>query len=165
MMKKILLIGFVLFSAAFQIQAQEEPNPIKWFLSSEKPVESVKSGEIFKLILRAEIEKGWHLYALEKVEGGPLPTKISAIEDALFELGKIEVSDPVEFDDPAFGITTKFYEDSVEFKFPVKVSDKFVAGKSDLKIKIRFQTCNDQMCLPPKTVVLKPEPEKPQTNI
>lgn len=165
MLKKLFLGGLILFAVAFQIRAQEEPNPIKWSLSSEKSLASIKGNEAFKITLNAAIEKGWHLYALEKTAGGPLPTKISIAEDSPFEPGKIEAPDPIEFDDPAFGTTTRFYEDAVQFKMSVKVLEKFEAGKSELKIKIRFQTCNDQMCLPPKTVIVSLEAEKPSTKI
>lgn len=154
MLRKIFFIGTVLFFAAVHGQAQEELNPIKWSLTSGKSSESLKKGDAFKADLSAEIEKGWHLYSLDKIDGGPISTKISVAEDSPFELGKIAAPDPIEFDDPAFGITTKFYEDAVKFSLPLKASENFEPGKSALKIKIRFQLCNDQICLPPKTVVV-----------
>lgn len=164
MLKQLFLCAFFLLFVVFQIRAQEEPNPIKWTLKAETPLASLKTGEIFRTVLNAEIEKGWHLYALEKIEGGPLPTKISVVEETSFELGKIESPEPIEFDDPAFGITTKFYEDAAQFKIPVKVLEEFDADRTELKIKIRFQTCNDQMCLPPKTAIVSLFSDKPAST-
>ncbi|MGI8469468.1 MAG: protein-disulfide reductase DsbD N-terminal domain-containing protein [Pyrinomonadaceae bacterium] len=154
MFKNLLLIGFLLLLGAVQIWAQDEINPVKWSLNIEKPIKSLGKGDNFKAILSAEIEKGWHLYALEKIEGGPIPTRISVPEDSPFELGKIEPPKPIEVDDSAFGITTKFYEEAVKFDLPVKVLDSFERNISELKIKVRFQTCNNEMCLPPKTVIV-----------
>lgn len=160
MLRKLFFIGCLLFLVAVQTKAQEELNPVKWSLKSEKAVETLKSGDEFKAFLSAKIEKGWHLYALEKIDGGPIPTKVSVAEDAPFELGKIEVPEPIEVDDSAFGITTKFYENDVKFNLPLKVLSSFESGKSELKIKIRFQMCNDQMCLPPKTAIVSLDSEK-----
>ncbi|MGI9035787.1 MAG: protein-disulfide reductase DsbD N-terminal domain-containing protein [Pyrinomonadaceae bacterium] len=161
MFQKLFLIVFVLFSIAFQVRAQDEINPVKWSLKVEKPLTSLNKGDSFNAALSAEIEKGWHLYALEKTDGGPLPTRISVPDESPFELGKIEAPPPIEVDDAAFGVTTKFYEMAVKFNLPIKVLDGFERDSSELKIKVRFQICNDQMCLPPTTVVVDSHSEKP----
>ena len=169
MFGKLFLTGFILLAAAAsaQIFAQEkepELNPVSWSIDIEKPLESLHQGDNFTAALDAKIESGWHLYALEKIEGGPIPTKISIADDASFELGEIDFPPPIEVDDAAFGVTTKFYEDGVKFRLPIKVLENFESGKSDLRIKIRFQTCNDQMCLPPKTVIVSRNSKQTSEN-
>ena len=156
MLKKFLVICFVLALSIIHIYAQddEEKIPVKWTLKTDKPSKPLSKDDIFKVQLSAEIEKGWHLYALEKIEGGPIPTRISLAEEQPFELGKIEAPKPIEVDDSAFGVTTKFYENSVNFILPVKVLDTFDSENTELKVKVRFQICTDQMCLPPKTVMV-----------
>ena len=54
--------------------------------------------------------------------------------------------------DQSFGIETEFYQDSVTFDVPLKVAADASAGKKKARIDAYFQTCNDQLCLPPKTV-------------
>lgn len=155
MLKKLFVIGFLFALGAICVRAQEEINPVKWSLAVEETSKPPNKGDVFNVVLKAEIEKGWHLYALEKTEGGPIATRISVADGSLFELGKIEAPKPFEFDDTSFGATTKFYEDSVKFTLPVKVLETFEEGSTKLKIKIRFQTCNNEMCLPPKTVTVE----------
>lgn len=160
MFKRLFLIGFFLFSAAIQIHAQDEIKPVKWSLRVEQPIKSLNKDDNFKAALSAEIEKGWHLYALEKIEGGPTPTRISIVEDSPFELGKIDAPKPVEVEDSAFGVTTKFYENAVKFGLPLKVTKDFDKDSAKLKIKVRFQVCNDEMCLPPATAIVESGLEK-----
>ena len=156
MLKKLFIVTVFLLLVTLQSFAQEtEINPVKWSLEVEKPIKSLAKGDIFKVVLQAEIDQGWHLYALEKTAGGPIATRISTAENSPFELGKIESPPPLEVADSAFGVTTKFYENAVKFDLPFKVSDSFERDSSQLKIKIRFQVCNDEMCLPPTNLIVE----------
>lgn len=137
-----------------QQEEEEEFTPIKWKSEVEKPDRNLSKDEKIKLFLTAEIEKGWHLYALERIEGGPIATKIALVENPFFKAENIIAPPPIEKDDAAFGVTTKFYEDSVKFTLPL-IAKENLTGKSSVDIKIRYQTCNDQMCLPPKTLLIE----------
>ena len=124
-------------------------NPISWGLESEAKI--VNANETFRAKLKAQIENGWHLYALEQPEGGPFPTKITVAENLQFQLdGKIKTSVPVTKFDPNFQIETKFFDKQAEFDLPLKATNK--TDVDDLAINVRFQVCNDSLCLPPKTV-------------
>jgi thiol:disulfide interchange protein DsbD len=95
-------------------------DPTKWSLSIESKGDTLKAGEIFKAELKADVEAGWHLYALEQPEGGPIATTIKISDGRPFEIaGAIGSPAPtVEFD-PNFQIETKFYTGSVSFAVPV----------------------------------------------
>src|SRR5262249_26304504 len=38
--------------------------------------------------------------------------------------------------------------------FPVRVAEDVLQGRNQLRVNAYFQTCNDRLCLPPKTVQL-----------
>lgn len=151
--KFALLLFFVIAVCAIKVSAQDEPNPAKWSLKVENQGKKLVKDDNFIALLSVEIEKGWHLYALEKIDGGPIPTRIVLTENQPFELGKIEFPPPVETDDTVFGVVTKFYENSAKFKLPLRVLRNLETNK--LQIKIRYQICNDEMCLPPKSDVVE----------
>ena len=155
MFSKVFAAAFFLFFGALHIFAQDEITPVKWSLNVEKPMPNLSKGDIFDAVLRAKIDAGWHLYALDKIEGGPFPTRISVVENSPFELGKIGAPPPIESEDSAFGATTKFYENAVEFGLPLKVAEDFDKNSTKLKIKVRFQVCNDEMCLPPSNLIVE----------
>lgn len=148
---KLAIITFCLSAAAF---AQ---NPSSWSLSSDKQSSELKSGETITANLKADIESGWHLYSLEQPKGGPIATTIKVSEGSQFEIaGKITSPKPIQKIEELFvgedgkPLETKFFENSVTFNVPLKAKADVAGGT--LTLDVRFQLCNDTLCLPPKTV-------------
>jgi thiol:disulfide interchange protein DsbD len=83
-----IIFSFIIFALPAILLAQ---NPTKWSLESGTKGKTLKKDETFKAKLKAEIEEGWHLYAVEQPEGGPFPTKITVADEAAFKIdGNIE---------------------------------------------------------------------------
>jgi thiol:disulfide interchange protein DsbD len=138
---------FILFSAIF-VSAQ---NPVSWSLESAASGKTLAANETFPAKLRAKIEGDWYLYAIEQPGVGPFPTRITVAENAPFQIeGKIKSSEPFTKFDPNFDIETKTFADTAEFDLLLKASAE--TGAANLAINVRFQVCNDTVCLPPKTV-------------
>jgi len=128
-------------------------SPAKWSL--ETPL-IISDGKI-KAALKAEIESGWHLYALEQPEGGPIATTIKVTEGKPFEIvGKIDSTKPTVKEDPLFtgtdgkALVTKYFADNAVFNISLKTTGETQADA--LSLDVRFQVCNDRFCQPPKTV-------------
>lgn len=149
----MVLITLIL---AALIAAQEPPaNPIRW--SAQPPAETVKAGGTIIVQAIAVMDEGWHLYALDPVEGGPIPTTISAGPAPAFTLiaKDIDKPEPKRAPDPNFGVETAYYEGSATFGLPIKVAADVPAGERELEITARFQACNDKFCLRPQTATMK----------
>ena len=153
-MKRVYLTLFllcVLLPAAGLAQ-----NPAKWSLESEAKGKSFKTGETFKAVLKAEVEEGWHLYALDQPKGGPIATTIKVADSVPFEItDEIESPKPIIQPDPNFivddkPLDTKFFKDRAAFGLNLKATEEAAAEK--LSVDVRFQLCDDTFCLPPKTV-------------
>lgn len=126
-------------------------NPVSWSLESSAKGKTLKTGEKFQAKLKAVIENNWHLYAVEQPEGGPFPTKITIVENLPFELdGKIISPEPITKLDPNFQIDTKFFAEKAEFNLPAKANGE--TNGDDLAVNVKYQVCDDKVCLPPKTV-------------
>ena len=157
---KIFIILFIAFFALPAVSFAQNPaskNPALWSLESDAKGKTVKEGENFTAKLKAAIEDGWHLYALEQPAGGPIATTIKAADGTPFGIdGKIETAKPIVKLDQNFKdandnpLETKFYEKSAEFVLPIRAASE--ANVNDLALNVRFQLCNDTLCLPPKTV-------------
>ncbi len=130
-------------------------NPAKWTLESETKGRSLKSGEAVNIILKAEIEPGWHLYALDQQAGGPIATTIKVAEGRPFELvGTVRSPNPKTAPDPNFivdgkPLETKYFEDRVALELTLKATAE--ASDADFAVDVRYQLCNDSFCLPPRT--------------
>ena len=66
-MRKIIL-SLILLIPVFAAKSQVV-EPVTWSFSQEKVSETE-----YDLVLTAKIDEGWHLYATELPEGGPIQT-------------------------------------------------------------------------------------------
>jgi tetratricopeptide (TPR) repeat protein len=133
----------------------DDENPITWRLKAETPARALKLGETFTAQLTAQIAAGWHLYSSNQPPDGPRPTRVTLPAEQSFKLaGEIEAPPPQTALDENFGFETSFYENSATFTLPVRVAEDVQQGRHQLRVNAYFQTCNDRLCLPPKTVQL-----------
>ncbi len=132
--------------------------PVKWSIQPSQPEQPLKPGDQFQVHLTAKIEEGWHLYSLNQAEGGPTPTRISVPAGQPFaQDGNIASAEPKSAMDPNFNLITHYYEEEAAFTIPVKVAANAAAGKANVTVSVGFQTCSEELCLPPKTVRLSTE--------
>jgi DsbC/DsbD-like thiol-disulfide interchange protein len=134
---------------------QTAPTPIRWSAADEKV--SAKPGETIVVRIAAQIDDGWHLYALDPIEGGPIPTKLSVAPAPPFSLLEKEIDkpEPKRAQDPNFGVETAYYEESATFGLPIALAKNAPAGERVVEISARFQACNDSICLRPQTQTLR----------
>lgn len=143
-MKTLLCFVALLCTVSFKSQTQ---NPVTW-TAIYKTV-SATEGEI---LITANIEKGWHTYSQKPTEAGPIPTSFTFTKSKDYELvGKTEESNAHEEYVKAFEAKVFVFSGKAEFKQKVKMRSK--AGFA-IPLKVEFMSCNDMMCLPPKTIDL-----------
>lgn len=150
-MRYALTISFLLFISTAVTLAQD---PTKWSLDSDSKAKAVTTGTKVSAKLTAEIEPGWHLYALDQPDGGPIATTMKIAEGKPFELKNIASQTPISEPDPLFivdgkPLETRYYKDRATFTLAL-VAKTDTSG-DEIAIDVRFQLCNDTFCLPPRT--------------
>ena len=155
----ILMVVFSIVSATAQML-----EPVKWKSSAKMDNDSIGSIEI-----TANIEDGWHLYAMNIPEGGPKPTQITFETLENVELiGEITPSTPAhEFiDNTVFHMKLGQWDNSVTFTQKFRLVDSSVDGYV-ITGNISFQACNDQTCTAPskKKISLKKGNLSPKKEI
>jgi thiol:disulfide interchange protein DsbD len=142
MMKK--LFAFVLLLQSLTLFAQIE-EPVKWSFSAQK----LSDTEV-NLLIKAKIDKGWHVYSQFIEDGGPIPTSFKFSPSADYELiGKVSESPKaVNAFDPNFGMQIAWHQDAVTFTQKIKLKNP----KTTIKGVLEFMVCNDKKCLPPTEV-------------
>ena len=135
----------VIFAYSTAIHAQRSTEVVKWNATISKSTSSSAS-----VALTATIQDGWHVYALSQPAGGPTPLKISIPSGAPFAIqAPIAEAKVTRRQDPSFNMETVFYVTAVNLTVNVK-KDNTTAVDS-LPVDVRFQACNDRLCLPPYT--------------
>ena len=141
---------FVLVSVICAVMASAQTaNPIRWRMSVK--MDNATEGTI---TLRAAISDGWHLYGLALPENGPKPTKVDFSKSTGIKLtGSLTPArKPIVKHDDMFGMKLSFWADDITFTQKFKVTD---AAKANVEATISFMGCNDENCMPPKSVTLK----------
>jgi hypothetical protein len=143
-MKKLLLLPVLIIGA---LSATAQLNPITWSFSSKK-----LNDKMYEVQIKATIQNKWHLYSQKQpADAIAIPTSFKfsanpllALDGKVLETGKLE-----KYTDKALGVSANQYSNTVVFTQKVKLKAKV---KTKLTGSVEFQTCDDEKCLPPKTV-------------
>jgi len=101
------------------------------------------------------MDSGWHIYSITQPKGGPIATQISLPAGQPFKrAGAVSGPKPATKFDSNFGINIQTHQGTVTFRVPVLVVAATAAGEHSLTINVRYQACNDSICLPARTVHL-----------
>ena len=141
-MKKIFF-AVLLLALPFLAGAQLL-RPVKWDYSAKKT-----GTHQYELHMRAVIKPGWHVYA-QKAGEGPVPTSFKFEGNKGVEMiGSVrEEGKAKKMYDRNFQSVLKYYENTVDFVQTVKVKP----GVKSVKGALEFMVCDNEQCLPPKTV-------------
>ncbi len=124
-------------------------SPAQWHVKTVPT--AAKPGTKIAITVSGQIDPGWHLYALEEPEGGPIATVVGLTEGDPADLLSVDESKPIVIDDPLFHLRTGFFRGTADFTLHLRVDPSAKPGTNPLHVLIRFQSCNDQVCLPPHT--------------
>lgn len=143
-MKKLVLIFALILSANVFAQIHD---PVKWATSIEKI-----SDTEYKLISKATIEAGWHLYSQDVPDDGPIPTTFTYDDEngAFKIIGNTTEEEGHTINDPVFDMRIKFFENSATFIQKIEV----LGNKTIVNAFVEFMVCDDEKCLPPTEVDL-----------
>jgi len=97
--------------------------------------------------LTATIDDGWHMYALQLPDGGPLPTSVEWNASPGVEFtGDLTASPAASTQhDETFDMDLSWWTGRVTLTRPFKAKGKF-----DIKGKVRYMACNDHTCTSPE---------------
>jgi thiol:disulfide interchange protein len=139
-----LLVGF--FALASIAGAAEDP--VQWTLAFDSKAAAPGSHVLAKFT--GTIDPHWHVYSMTTPPGGPNPTTASIADNPAVAGFKIYQSKPVRKPDPSFGIDTETFAEQYVLLFDIELKKDAPAGPADINAKVRYQSCNDTICLPPK---------------
>lgn len=118
--------------------------PLTWNMSCE--MNNDKEGT---MRFKANVEEGWHFYALQMPEDGPLPTQFEFERlDGVQLVGSVTPSRPAteEFDN-VFNLKLGWWDGNVTFTQKFKVTDS--KGKYNIEGYVYYQACNEETCVMP----------------
>ncbi|MGP0071428.1 MAG: protein-disulfide reductase DsbD family protein [Bryobacteraceae bacterium] len=147
MIRRILVCCFALSSiAASSLIAAEDP--VQWALTFD--AKSAAPGSHVLAKFTGTIQPHWHVYSMTTPPGGPNPTTASIAQNPVVAGFQIYQAKPVRKLDPSFGIDTETFSEQYALLFDIELKKDAAAGPADITANVRYQSCNDTICLPPK---------------
>jgi Disulphide bond corrector protein DsbC len=143
----LLVVAFAILS----IESANAAKPTVQWQIKNPPTKALKQGTKFNVALVGQIDSGWHLYALEEPTGGPVATIIGLTDGDPADLLRVEEAKPKILLDPLFNLQTGFFEGTADFTLHLQLAKDAPIGASALHVLVRYQSCNDRVCLPPHT--------------
>ena len=143
-MKKLFALASIMMAA---IVGNSQLNPVSWSFSAKKIADKT-----YEIHMTATIQNKWHLYSQTQPDNAVAsPTTFAFSPNPLFTLdGKIkEVGKMEKFSDTKLDLAANQYSNTVDFVQVIKLKSN---AKTNFTGTVEFQTCDDQKCLPPKTV-------------
>jgi len=84
---------------------------------------------------------------------GPRPTRIWIAGGQNFSpAGAVQSPEPRVMQDASFAGEEELYEGEIEIMLPVRVVPGAAPGTHNLVVSASYQSCNNKLCLPPKTM-------------
>jgi Thiol:disulfide interchange protein DsbD, N-terminal len=112
-------------------------------------LEAVPRGRTFELAVVAAVKRGYHINAHKIRDPYLIPTELVAKPPAGFRVEEISYP-PGEWLKLSFSPERLLvYTGSVTLRVRVAALDDAPLGLEKLPLVLRYQACNDQMCLPP----------------
>jgi hypothetical protein len=141
------LFSLLLFAVSVSVASAQNLNPVSWTYSAKK-----LNDKQYELYMTATIQPGWHLYSQNQpADAIAIPTSFSFNKNPLVKLeGKVkEVGKLEKYKDKTLDVSANQYSNKVVFVQKIQLVGK---AKTAVTGKLEYQTCDDEKCLPPKTV-------------
>jgi Thiol:disulfide interchange protein DsbD, N-terminal len=137
--------------------AQQPADIVRW--TATGPAGSVVAGHSVAITVTADIEAGWHVYALTQPAAGPRRLEIKAVKGSRFTVVAAGIVGPVpRVDrDPNFDVDAHYYDEKTTFDVPVAVPQATPTGKHTVSLEIAYQVCNERLCLRPAIETVRAE--------
>ena len=149
-MRRILIGCFALLAGMLPMGARPAAAGEAATVEATVTSKELKPGAAVEVAVKLAPGQGVHLYRDKvKVELVAPPAGLS--------LGKLELPAGKKARDELSGGEVEYYYDPVSFTVPVLVPADFKGDRAAFTLKVSFQGCTDQFCLPPASQELKLE--------
>jgi hypothetical protein len=117
-------------------------------------LDPVGRGSQFQIAAVLKIRPGFHINAREKSEDYLIATDLRAEAPAGFQLGDVSYPKGALHSFTFSKKPLNVYEDTITLRLPVTALPGAPLGAQHIPLKLRYQACSTEICLPPVTLTL-----------
>jgi thioredoxin:protein disulfide reductase len=143
-MKKLLLAALLCFGLpCFSVE------DILSLSQSPLPKVHFQQGDTFSVNYDLSIKEGWHIWADKLKDNGLIATKLEILDPVNVELLSVEY--PAGVAKTLLGTTESLFEGNRKITVKLRVTG---SGRCCFSAALKYQGCNDKMCLAPTTKIV-----------
>jgi len=147
-----VVTGVAFLTISFGGVAQAVPPEAVVTVEAFPPVEPIARGEIAEVEIMVEILPGWHINSHQPDLVGLIATELLLTPPNGLEVSKVIYPDPVEKELPWAEVPLALYEGRVVIRVLIAAAEELPPGELTLPGTLRYQACNDEVCLPPEEI-------------
>lgn len=149
MSKKIFFV-FLLFTVTINFSqiSSEDIVRIKLINGQDK----VHPNSNFKFAVKVNIKNSWHINSNKPNEDFLIPTQLILLGEK-FQFAQVVFPEPKQLKFSFSEIPVSVYDGELLIGCLLRVDSKIPAGIYHVPIQLRYQACNNESCLPPKSIV------------
>jgi hypothetical protein len=112
----------------------------------------VPVGGAFTFDVPFEIDRSWHIYANPASSPQYVPTTLEVTSERPLRDVMIRYPRPRSYQPEGVEETVAVYSDRGRIRVSAKLDSTAPIGPAEIQLSLRYQACNDQRCLAPKTI-------------
>jgi DsbC/DsbD-like thiol-disulfide interchange protein len=112
---------------------------------------SVRRGSSVKASLVMDIPSGFHVNSSKPLEKFLVATQLQIEAPKGIKVGPVSYPRPVLRNFKFSKSKVSVYEGRATMRFSVMVPASYSSNSAELKARLRFQSCNEELCFPPQT--------------
>jgi hypothetical protein len=157
-LRKLFFSAAILIFCAllFRVASAQVPNPrdvVKPEIYAS--LDPVGRDSSFQIAVVMKIRSGFHVNAREKSEEYLIATDLTSTVPAGFSSGDV-VYPKGKLENFSFSKTPlNVYQDTVVLRLPITALANAPLGEQHIPLKLRYQACSNELCLPPVTLPLE----------
>src|SRR5437763_12372864 len=143
----VLALLFLILLPAIQASPTPEPNiGVNGYFANDK----AQKGRIVQAAVVIDIPSGYHINSSRPLESFLIPTSLKVEAPGGVRIGAVMYPRAAlrkfKFSQKQLSV----YENKVILRFNIMVPANYSGGAVDLKAHLRLQSCNDEVCFPPR---------------
>ncbi|MBC8032216.1 MAG: protein-disulfide reductase DsbD N-terminal domain-containing protein [Pyrinomonadaceae bacterium] len=146
----LLLAVFTLFSGGFYSAATANAQPNISIKGNFTPAK-VGRGRTAQATVVMEIPRGFHVHSNKPLERFLIATQLQVEAPNGLRVGPVTYPRALLRNLKFSRNRVAVYEGRVTMRFSVMVPRNFATGTAEIKAKVRYQSCDDEVCFPPQT--------------
>jgi len=118
---------------------------------------AARPGENIRLAVEVQLQPEWHIYSVIRSTNpdAPPPTKLLVSNGTLIKDGPVYETPPISQFIRVLGMTIEYHSELAFLYQNLQIPEDADVGSRNLTVSLTYQLCTDNICLPPKTELLK----------